>query len=178
MDQRYLKTKGITSMLIKVSDSPERYVNTDLVEVVTFGRNLRYRKGQETIPHNGAILDFRSGRTIPISDAAGRALIEFAEGNSAFIDSPEIPGQISIERATPVGGNAAPLKSKIAQFLRDEAPHGVMIMDLIMKFPGQDTDVPIALAELQEERVVFLIDDERYFHASHAPRRMHEPSEF
>lgn len=163
-------------LLIKISDNPERYVNTDLIEVVTFGRQIpiRRRNGADGV-HNGALLDFRSGRTIPISDNAGRVLIEFAEANSAFIeDTNATPGVISTERATPIGGNELPLKSRIAQYLRDESPNGAMIMDLVMKFPGKDTEIPVALAELQKERVVMLVTD-RYYHASNAPREVVAP---
>lgn len=154
-------------MFIKISDSPERYINTDNVEVVSFGRLMRSQGGGQQ--RAACTLDFRSGRTIPISEAAGRVLIEFTEGNSAFLEDNTTPGVISTERATPVGGNEAPIKSKLAVFLRDEAPHGAMIMDLVMKFPGRDSEIPVALDELQEEKVVTLVED-RYYHATNAPR--------
>ena len=155
-------------MFFKVSDRPLRYVNTDNIEVINF--NGKTRGGQAA-----CILDFRSGRTIPIPDAAGRALIEFAEGNSAFID--DTPGpSVGATAEQPV--TAAPLKSKIAQYLRDEAPNGAMLMDLVMKFPGKDAEVPEAINELQTEKVVMLVTD-RYYHAQHAPRPAPgEPNEF
>lgn len=171
-------------MFIKISDKPERYVNTDNIEVLSFDRDIPTHGGGKT---KGCIIDFKSNRAIPVSDAAGRVLLEFADANTAFEEyeppTSGVKGKKGKEPTPPV----APLPSRIAQHLRDGAPNGAVLIDLVMMFPGNDAEIPAALDTLQAERVVMKVSGDaeildRYYHASNVPQELRvasgEPSGF
>lgn len=163
-------------MFIKISDNPERYVNTSNVEVVTFGRRKR-QDGPPGAP--SCFLEMRSGRQVTVSDNAGRTLLEFSESNSALLEDFE-PGPTT--GTSPGPAASSPLTSRLAQHLRDGAPNGAALMDLVMSFPGNDAELPTALENLQAERVVVKIAGsqdalDRYYHASNVPPELRPQSD-
>jgi hypothetical protein len=163
-------------MFIKIADSPEAYANTDHIETVTFGRTRTSNKG--------CMLVFYSGRSYPITEQAGRLLLEFAETNTAY--DGELPDEASslldptattsLDTARQfVGSN---LKSRIAQLLRDGAPNGMALMDIAFATESDNDPLADALRDLINERVVVAEGEPpRYYHATNAPGRI-APSEF
>lgn len=161
-------------MFIKISDRPERYVNTDNIEVLSFERDIPTRNGGKA---KGCIIDFKSNRAIPISDAAGRVLLEFADTNTAFEEYESSPSLTKSGRSKKPVQPSAPLQSRVAQYLRDSAPNGTTFMDLVMQFSGQNAELPTVLEALQTEHVVVKVsgDDEaldRYYHSSNIPQEL------
>lgn len=149
-------------MFFKVSESPERYVNTELIESVSFGR-LSGRPLADN--RKGCVIAFHSGRSMEVSDSAGRLLMEFQESNTSLLDE-DVKGE-AMQPDKPL------LTSRIAQHLRDSAPNGMMLMDLVMMFETSDNELTAALDTLQAERVVVFIDTPspgRFYHVTNAPR--------
>lgn len=159
-------------MFIKVAEHPERFVNTEQIEVVTF---LRV---------GGCALDFRSGRALKVSDNAGRVLLEFVQSNQALLEDdialPAITGgkDEPVEISTAKISTDARLRSRVAQYLRDGAPNGVKFIDLALAMETTEDALTEALDALITERVVVLNggnDDApfpRYFHVTNAPGRL------
>ncbi len=189
-------------MFIKVSDANpeqgilERHVNTDNVEMVTFEIN---KPGTASI-------DFRSQRRFLVTESAGRLLLTLTESNTSLLEegedeenAPEFAGAAAIspdpsEKFIPQSyirtGRlttphrepkmpAVPLTTRIAQYLRDEAPHGVALSGFreTPRFIQESASLLPALQSLTEERVVIAIGDYNvsgvspiYYHASNAPK--------
>lgn len=147
-------------MIIKVSERPERYINTDNVEVIDFPTSV-----------NHCLLSFRSGRQMKITENAGRLALTLLEANDALLDESDPTNALMGKSATPIPPG---LMSRIAQFLRDECPNGSGIMDLTLVFSEvmkSDTELSEALDALVAERViVFVEDQQRYFHATNVRR--------
>lgn len=146
-------------MFFKVSDNPERYVNTDTIELVFFPTA------------NTCQLEFKSGRSVKIHESTGRALLEFSETNASALDFD--PNNSDAQFGRPPTPASLPLTSRIAQQLRDSAPNGMMLIDLVMTFETSDNELSTALDTLQAERVIVFIDTPspgRYYHATNVPR--------
>lgn len=155
-------------MFIKVSDKPEQFINTDKIETLTFFDNI-------------CQIVFLDGRAIKIKESAGRGILQFAESNDSLVDDdapenfaaldgqPARPGVLA--RRIPT---AAPLTSRLAQFLRDNAPNGAALMDLVMEFEVEENQLSDAIQTLKAEKVITLDDRQipsRYYHVSNAPGR-------
>ncbi len=154
-------------MFFKVSDNPERHVNTDNLELIFFPAP------------NTCQLEFRSGRSVKVHANTGRALLEFTEANASALDFD--PDDNSAQAGRPPAPASLPLTSRIAQQLRDGAPNGMAIMDLILTYDVPEGELIAALDSLVAERVVIFVDSPapgKYYHASNAPGRNAAAEEF
>jgi len=145
-------------MFFKVSDAPERYINTDRIELIDFITQSAGRAQACTIY-------FTSKQSLIISDSAGRALLEFAHTNTAYDESIDD------------NKNMPSLKTHIAQLLRDSLTGGANTTDLLsLNLTENPADFYRVLQELLEEHVIFA-DPERaiYYHALHAPPELKQP---
>jgi len=155
-------------MFIKITYSPERFANTDNIELISFGRLT----GRQLTHTTACILEFRSGRTLEVSEQAGRALLEFTEANQSLIEDNDIiaPGVRAIDH-TNSAVSASPLTSRIAQHLRDSALNGLSFIDLTLLFNiTEEALLNEAIATLTQEKVIaFFPGISRYYHVSNAP---------
>ncbi len=134
-------------MFIKVQDKPERFVNTDNIEIITFSDNR-------------CVIYFQSNQSVKISESAGRGLLEFTEANQSLMTEPDAFTQHSN------------LRTQLAQHLRDNAPAGIGLTDLAFIFnTATDKELITALDELREEKViVWDKQTSKFYHATNAPK--------